>query len=227
MIFGYHSIGHSQTDLKELKNLVRQGEGLHLEFKLKSNHPEKIIREVVAFANSSGGKLLIGISDDKHIKGLKYIDEDEYVITKNIEKFIYPAIDYTIRKIKVEDEREVLVYDIKPSPFKPHYVDLDGQPEHRKAYVRIDDKSIQASKEVREIMKGERRSRDLKFTFGEKEKVLMEYLDTHKHITINTFSQIADIPRKLASRTLVLLVLTSVLKVLPHESEDLYVLSAI
>ncbi len=222
MIFGYHSVGHSQTDLKELKTLVRQGEGLNIEFKLKSNHPEKIIREVVAFANSNGGKLLIGVSDDKLIKGLKYAEEDEYVITRNIEKYIYPAIDYTIKRIRVEEDRDVLVYHIKASPFKPHYVDLDGHPENRKAYIRIEDKSIQASREMREILKGQRKEKNLRFTFGEKEKTLFQYLDIHQHITVNTFARIANIPLKLASRTLVLLVLTQVLKVLPNEMEDLY-----
>jgi predicted HTH transcriptional regulator len=49
--------------------LVRKGEGATLEFKLKSNHPEKIVREVVAFANSQGGLLLIGVGDDKSIPG--------------------------------------------------------------------------------------------------------------------------------------------------------------
>ena len=38
----------SDMNVKELKNLVRQGEGTSLEFKLKATHPEKIIREIVA-----------------------------------------------------------------------------------------------------------------------------------------------------------------------------------
>jgi predicted HTH transcriptional regulator len=42
-------------DLKELKTLVKRGEGANLEFKLKASHPEKIVREVVAFANTDGG----------------------------------------------------------------------------------------------------------------------------------------------------------------------------
>ena len=83
-------------DLRTLKELVKQGEGDNLEFKLKSNHPEKIVREIVAFANSGGGKLLVGIGDDKTIKGLKYADEDEYILEKAIQKYCTPPIPYDI-----------------------------------------------------------------------------------------------------------------------------------
>jgi predicted HTH transcriptional regulator len=55
------------ADYKALKALVRQGEGMHLEFKLKAAHPEKIVREIVAFANAQGGLLLVGVGDDKSI----------------------------------------------------------------------------------------------------------------------------------------------------------------
>lgn len=47
-------------DLKNLKNLVRHGEGQRLEFKMKVKFPEKIIKELVAFANTDGGHLLLG-----------------------------------------------------------------------------------------------------------------------------------------------------------------------
>lgn len=210
-------------NIKDLKNIVKRGEGPFLEFKLKSNHPEKIIREVVAFANSNGGKLMIGISDDKEIKGLKYIDEDEYIITKNIEKYIYPLIDYSVEKINVEGDKGVLIYNIKPSPFKPHFVDLSGNPEERKAYVRVEDKSIQASKEVREILKGQNKDKGYKFSFGKKEKALMEFIDKNGKITVKEYSEIANIKKKDASRTIVLMVLAGVLKVLPHEIEDFYI----
>ena len=212
----------AKFDFKALRELVRQGEGKHIEFKLKTNHPEKIVREVVAFANTNGGKLLIGVDDDKTIKGLKFADEDEYILVKAIEKYIYPAVDYAIEKVAVEGEREVLIFDILPSPIKPHFVDLDGIPENRRAYVRVADKSVQASKEVREILKAERKAANIRFHFGEKEKTLMSYLVDNQHITVEIFANVAKIPRKLASRTLVLLVLANVLKIQPHEMQDLF-----
>lgn len=222
MILEYKLPRPTTMTLKELKLLVKKGEGQHTEFKLKTNHPEKIIREVVAFANAEGGNLLIGVSDDKEIKGLKFADEDEYILQKYIGKYIYPAVEYEIERIRVEGEKEVLLFEIKPGNTKPYYVDLDGIPENRKAYVRAADKSVQASREIREILKGERKSKNIRFHFGDKEKQLMEYIENHGFITVSMFSEIAKINKRSASRTLVLLVLGNVLKVQVREDEDVF-----
>jgi len=234
---------HSSMDFKTLRELVRQGEGKQLEFKLKTNHPEKIVREIVAFANSDGGKLLVGIGDDRSIKGLKYVDEDEYILTRAIEKYCSPEIEYTIERISVADERDVLIFDIPPSKDRPHYVlqesdhkqisvvfsapkkrsSLPPKPTNtllKKAYIRIADKSVQASWEVREILRRSREERNIHFRYGDKERKLMQHLDQHKSITVEMFATTANIPRKMASKTLVLLVLANVLRVHPNEMVD-------
>ena len=157
-----------------------------------------------------------------NIKGLKFADEDEYILNKAIDQYIYPAVDYEIHRVIVEGEREVLIFDIKESSFRPHYVDLEGNLETRRAYVRVADKSVQASKEVREILKGERKATNVRFHYGDKERTLLRYLADNQHITVDKFANVANIPRKLASRTLVLLVLANVLKIQPHEMQDLF-----
>lgn len=205
-------------DLRTLKELVRQGEGDTLEFKLKSNHPERIIREVVAFANSGGGKLLIGVGDDKTIKGLKYADEDEYIIERAIEKYCVPSISYRTERVPIADERDVLIFHIHRSAEKPHAV-LDALGK-RKAYVRVKDKSVQASYEMRQIMKRARPDRDVRFSYGEKEKQLMQLLDEQQSVTVDSYASKVGIPRNLASRTLVMLVLANVLEVHPDEMVD-------
>ncbi len=205
-------------ELRLLKELVRKGEGDHVEFKLKSNHPEKIVRELVAFANSGGGKLFVGVGDDRTIKGVKDSDEDEYTLVKAINTYCFPKLDYRLEKIPIDMEREVLVLTIPRSPDKPHYVvDSLGI---RKAYVRVADKSIQASKEMREIMRRGRFKRDIRFQYGEKEEKLMKLLDEKKSVNVELFAAAAGISRKIASNTLVMLVLANVLEVHPHEVLD-------
>jgi predicted HTH transcriptional regulator len=212
----------SEMNVKELKNLVRQGEGTTLEFKLKANHPEKIIREIVAFANTKGGKLLVGVGDDKTIPGLKFVDEEEYMLVRAIERNCFPPINYDLERIAITDERDVLVFNIPKSQEKPHYVQLENE-ENGKAYVRVQDRSVQASREVKQILRRENED-GIKFTYGDKEKILMEYLSDNKKVTIEKFSEIAKIPTWLASRTLVLLVLSNVLKIQPDEVMDWYYL---
>ncbi len=210
-------------EFKALRDLVRKGEGRYLEFKLKTTHPEKIIREIVAFANTDGGTLLIGVADDKTVPGLKYADEDEYLLVRAISKFCFPPISYSIERIPLPNERDVLMLRIPRSPTRPHYIIPDlNDPENKKAYIRVADKSVQASKEMREILKGERAERNVRFTYGDKERALMHHLDEHKTITVDLFATLAGIPRKIASRTLVLLVLANVLEVHPDEVVDKY-----
>ena len=216
----------SAHDAKSLKDLVKQGEGTLLEFKLKTNHPEKIVKEVVAFANTKGGQLLIGIGDDRSVKGLRFSDEDEFLLVRAIEKYIYPMIDYTIERVPIDGNREVLIFDIAESPMKPHYVDLESNIDTRTAYIRVADKSVKASKEVREILKGQRKMVNVKFQFGDKEKQLMQYLADNERITVDEFAKISVLSRKVASKTLVILVLSGVLKIQPNEISDFFVVKS-
>ncbi|MEM9981370.1 MAG: ATP-binding protein [Bacteroidota bacterium] len=214
-------------DVQELQKLVRQGEGQHLEFKLKSNHPEKIIREVVAFANTEGGTLLIGVSDNKEVKGLKFPEEDEYLLTKAIHQYCFPTINYTLEHIAIDEnyEREVLAFHIPKSIIAPHYVLRSEDIQVRKVYVRVEDRSIQASKEMREVLKQTKKDKNFCFSYGEKEQLLMTYLASHAQITLEQFADLAQISRKIASRTLVLLVLANVLKIMPEEKQDYFVIN--
>jgi predicted HTH transcriptional regulator len=205
-------------ELRLLKELVKKGEGDHVEFKLKTNHPEKIVRELVAFANSGGGKLFVGVGDDRTIKGLKDSFEDEYTLVKAIDTYCFPKLDYRVERIPIDMDREVLVLTIPRSLDKPHYVvDQSGI---KKAYVRVADKSIQASREMREIMRRGKFKRDIRFQYGDKEEKLMKLLDEKQTVTVDLFAAAAGIPRKMASNTLVMLVLANVLEVHPHEVLD-------
>lgn len=237
-------------DYKTLRELVRQGEGKHIEFKLKTNHPEKIVREIVAFANSGGGYLLIGVGDDRSIKGLKYADEDEYLLVRAIEKYCSPGIEYEIERISIGEERDVLVFTILPSPKRPHYVlqpaetslataktpntgTQKGKPHAapqnnlvKKTYIRVADRSIQASWEMREILRRQDDDRNVKFQYGDKERKLMQHLDQHQSVTVADFASVAGISRNIASKTLVLLVLANVLDVHPDETVDRFTVHA-
>jgi len=214
-----------EMDLTAVEKLVRQGEGMHIEFKLKATHPEKIVREIVAFANTQGGTLLIGVSDDRQIKGLKFVDEEEFILTKAIDTYCHPRIPYQLHRVSVTDERELLALVILPGSQKPHYVMYDLKNQLGKVYVRVADRSIQASKEMREVLKGERKQRDIRFQYGEKEKTLLQYLGDNRQITVDQFAELANIPRHTASRTLVLLSLAHVLKITPHETGDFFTLA--
>lgn len=57
---------------KELSLILKEGEGYKIEFKEGFNNLDK---EIVAFANSSGGRVFLGVTDDGKIKGIGVTNE--------------------------------------------------------------------------------------------------------------------------------------------------------
>jgi predicted HTH transcriptional regulator len=232
--------------IQDVRSLAYRGEGKFIEFKRKVEYPEKIIREMVAFANTKGGHLLIGIDDDGTMPGLKYAEEGIYALELALEKWCRPKIEYEGEGVPVSRKKSVISFHIKESKKKPHYVltgyiveegaaisgqkskiypsDKNGTVHSRKkrAYVRVEDKSLQASREVWEILKRNRKPKDIKFSYGEKEKILMKFLGEHETITLNEFKKVARLSYFRASRTLILLVLANVLEIIPQEKEDIF-----
>lgn len=215
--------------------MVRQGEGERIEFKRKVTHPDKIIREIVAFANTRGGNLLIGVDDNGAIPGIRSAEEELYLLEKAIRQWCRPTIEYEINVVPVSGRASVIHYKIHEGQRKPHYVlqkafppSHNSPPNKKKhkgrAYVRYQDQSLQASSEVWQILRRSRQAKDIKFQFGEKEKMLMTYLEERPHITVTQFAQLIQQSRYRASRTLILLALANVLRVIPREKEDLFVL---
>src|SRR5690606_11812203 len=121
--------------------------------------------------------------------------------------------------------RPVLAYRIFKSTDALVYYTPTKDASDRKVYVRNADRSIQASQEIKTILKEQLKGKSYRFRYGEKEDALMKYIDEHEAITLREFANIAKINVKQASKTLVLLVLAGVLKVSAHEVEDKYFLA--
>ncbi len=120
----------------------------------------------------------------------------------------------------MDNGREVLVYQVYESVDKPHFVQLENEP-YPICYVRVKDRTIQASKEMKQILRREN-DEGLSFAYGDIERWLMEYLRSNQQITLSEFALNCNLPIWLASRKLVLLVLSRVLKIEPGENQDQY-----
>ena len=212
---------YNPRQVQDLKRLVAQGEGLQLEFKRKAAYPEKIVREMIAFANTKGGVLLLGVGDDLSLPGLKFPEDESHVVKEALKK-CRPKLPVVEQFIPIGNARTIIRYDIHESEQKPHHL-LIG--ENKESYVRVNDQSIKASREMREIVKRSRKKKDIKFHYGEHEKFLVTYLNEHPTITLKKFIELSGLKKFYASKKLVLLVLANVLAITPHEKGDLYSLA--
>ncbi len=210
----------NSEEVHELHKLVAEGEGQQLEFKHNVSHPEKIVHEMIAFANSEGGTILIGVDDDGELVGVKYPDEELMSLNETLEQFVKQPLVYHDSLIKLSEKRSVLRLDIPPSEKPPIYFWLNG--EERESYVRVNDMSIKASKEMNEIIRRKRQEKDIRFYFAAHELALMKYLDANPSITLYEFQELTGLSRFAASRKLILLVLANVLKIIASEKGDKY-----
>lgn len=201
--------------------LIRQGEGQFIEFKKKANHPEKIVREVVAFANSGGGNLFIGVEDNGFISGLKFPEDEEYVLSKAIRELCRPSISFEVHYLKIK-EVEILHYEIFEGNYKPYFSFLEKKHRYGKCYIRVEDHSIQASYEMRQILKRSNRAHS-PIVFEEKVTELFRYFENHNQITLNQYAELSGLDKKLASHKLIDLALSGALRIEPKEGEDIFI----
>lgn len=210
--------------LDELIRLALVGEGVALEFKTRVPQPARIAKEVIAFANTRGGRILIGVDDDGTVKGVRDSAEEEYMLAQALETHCKPPVKVHIERVEVTKKRNAIVVQVPESESKPHLLVEEEKPGGT-AYIRIDDMSLEASKEHLRLMRTAKRDKDVLFEFGEKEKVLMRYLENYGRITVSQFARLVNIPRRSASHTLVLLAKANILQLHPDPGTDYFTLS--
>lgn len=106
-------------DPTQLKLLLKEGDGLTVEF--KERFSSRIDEDIVAFANSKGGLLLLGVRDDGSISGEKLTNDLKAGIN-NIARNTKPSLSVTISKIE-----NVIVIQISEGILKRQEPDKGGQ----------------------------------------------------------------------------------------------------
>ena len=125
----------------EITKLIGETSEYDKKLKLEMKKPKSWCKSVSAFANTYGGSLIFGISDDNQIIGLENPDKDAEIISEMIKSRLDPIPEFKIRFQKEED-KVLLIVDILKGEETPYYYSGDGMLE---AYVRIGNESVKAS----------------------------------------------------------------------------------
>lgn len=102
--------------------------------KSKEDNELKWLKEIVAFSNTQGGTLIVGVNDKTHeVEPLSHqeVDQTILLVYHAIEERIEPSITPQIKEISVGNElplRYILRIDIVPSSTTPVYVHTNGVP---------------------------------------------------------------------------------------------------
>ena len=212
--------------MKHLSQLIFKGEGERLDFKQTISDPYKIAKTIASFANTKGGKILVGVKDDKTVIGVDP-EEEKYILETAADFYCDPPIALQYDEVEDEEEQKtILVVNIQESKDKPHFIRDENEQRH--VYIRQNDKSIPASKQMIALMqKGQitqTRSESALKKFGFNEKKLLDFLATHEKITLRQFMQIVNISKRRAQRILTDLTIKGAIRVHDHEKENYYTL---
>ena len=217
-------------DSKDVRRIIEEGEGFEIEFKRKVSTPEKIARALIAFANTKGGHILFGVDDDGSIVGVESEKSEVEMIRHAGLFYCLPEIEPSIDIVPFDGEDVIVAY-VEESDQKPHYfVGSNGNGttggEETKVFIRVNDKTVMASKEVVRILRDERADAPpMHFEIGENEKRLFGYLSSNERITAKEFSRLVNISEQRASRILTSLVRAGVIRIHTLEKSDYFTLA--
>jgi ATP-dependent DNA helicase RecG len=130
----------------DLADLLNRAEGKTLEFKRDLSAPKGVLKSIVAFANTSGGVVLIGIEDGtRSVRGVDEPLDLEERLASLISDQIAPR---PVPELEIMPWRgtHVLAVQVFPSPSRPHYLVREGRDEG--VYVRVGSTNRRADAEL-------------------------------------------------------------------------------
>ena len=96
-----------------------------LEFKREIN--DSLIKEVIAFCNSSGGTIIIGYNDDGTICGLNNARQDLDKISNKLHDSIEPDVSFLVSpRIENENGKDIIIVEVLQGTSKPYYIKSKG-----------------------------------------------------------------------------------------------------
>lgn len=128
----------------ELLEVIASGESSGVEFKRDDVRPEKLAKELVAFANVHGGRLLLGVEDDGRVSGLTRPDTEQWVMDTVFGRYIHPQILPFYEEVALGEDLRVAVITVQSGTTKPYVV---RQNDREEIYVRVGSSSRLATRE--------------------------------------------------------------------------------
>lgn len=190
-----------KDDTAYIHDLVAQGEHRQQDFKHQITDAEKLARSVSAFANTVGGRLLIGVNDDGVVTGVKS-DEEIFMMNRAAYSCCTPEADINFKTYHA-DGHNVVIATIPPATVRPVCaIDAEG---HKTAYVRIKDQNVVASPVIVEMWKQEQRDENI-MPYTDTESHMMEMIRLNPHQPLQVISKIAHIKRFLVIKVLARLI---------------------
>ena len=177
-------------DKHYLQSLINEGEHQQQDFKYRVSDARKLAKSVSAFANTDGGRLLIGVRDDGHMSGVRS-EEEIYMMHQAAYRYCRPEASIKFDTYHV-DGRTIVVATVPPSDKRPVCA-LDEEDKPR-AYIRIADENIVASPVHLAIWRDSQNVRGTMMTYTDSVRQILDTLQDCP-LTLNQVVRHSAIPR--------------------------------
>lgn len=204
--------------MQSIKQLIQEGEHQQQDFKFRIDDSKKIARTLVAFANTDGGRLLIGVKDNGKIAGVDPTEEI-HMIEAAVEMYSKPKLEFQSR-VWQEDMKLVLEISIEKSNNRPVLaLDEEGK---WKAYVRRKDHTLLANKILLSIWKLQKFDQKRPQKIGEEETHLLNIIDQNPNITLSKIYRLSTLDKSNIDRLLPLFICWNLVSMEMNENGTFY-----
>ena len=185
----FRTFAHRMDDKHYLLSLIREGEHQQQDFKYRVADACKLAKSVSAFANTDGGRLLIGVRDDGHLSGVRS-EEEIYMMHQAAYKYCKPEASIKFDTYHAED-RTIVVATVPPSSKRP--VCAQDEEGRMRAYIRINDENIVASPVLLALWRESQKPQGAMITYNEDIRKLLDVI--HGQQTLNQIVRLSRLPR--------------------------------
>ena len=179
-----------ESEKRYLIRLISEGEHQQQDFKYRVSDALKLAKSVSAFANTDGGRLLIGVRDDGHLSGVRS-EEEIFMMHQAAYRYCRPEASIKFDTYHV-DGRTIVVATVPQSEKRPVCV-VDEEGKHR-AYIRIADENIVASLVHLAIWRESQRPQGTVMTYTDVVRQLLGAMQDQR-MTLNQLVRRSCIPR--------------------------------
>lgn len=206
-----------------IQNLIEQGEHQQLDFKFEIADSKKIARSLVAFANTDGGKLLVGVKDNGAIAGVRS-DEEYHMVEAAAQLYCRPEVEFTTREWTINGKVVLEVCVSKSKSIKHKAPDKSNV---YKVYVRVDDKNLLANYILLQVWKNQQLNIPVRLAFTQDVSCLLQYMEENGQVSRNACAKRCNLSQKKADALLIKLISLGIIQMNMTEKGTTYVLSTL
>ncbi len=170
-----------------IKDLIGEATEYDKKLALEEKKPKSWCKSVSAFANTFGGALIFGISNEGMVVGLENPEDDAEKISEVIKTRLDPMPEFKLRFYQTEDGKVLIILDVYKGDETPYYYSGDGVLE---AYVRVGNESVKATATElkRLVLRGKNTSYDSQnSTYKAEDYAFSKLKERYKKWTGNSF----------------------------------------